>query len=197
MNQPSDHGQDGREMEQAEVRRALEAILFLADEPIGASTLAQILERGRREIEDTLVQMQGRYGERLSGIVLRNVGGGWRLMTHPEAAPYVQQFVLSSRHTRLTRASLETLAVVAYKQPVTRHQVSSIRGVDSDGVLRALVDRGLIQEVGRDEGPGRPVLFGTTVEFLERLGMPSLADLPSLDPLLADAGAAGESPNSG
>ena len=138
MNQPSDHGQDGREMEQAEVRRALEAILFLADEPIGASTLAQILERGRREIEDTLVQMQGRYEERLSGIVLRNVGGGWRLMTHPEAAPYVQQFVLSSRHTRLTRASLETLAVVAYKQPVTRHQVSSIRGVDSDGVLRAL-----------------------------------------------------------
>ena len=197
MNQPSDHGQDGREMEQAEVRRALEAILFLADEPIGASTLAQILERGRREIEDTLVQMQGRYEERLSGIVLRNVGGGWRLMTHPEAAPYVQQFVLSSRHTRLTRASLETLAVVAYKQPVTRHQVSSIRGVDSDGVLRALVERGLVQEVGRDEGPGRPVLFGTTVEFLERLGMPSLADLPSLDPLLADAGAAGESPNSG
>ncbi len=184
-------------MEQAEVRRALEAILFLADEPIGASTLAQILERGRREIEDTLVQMQGRYEERLSGIVLRHVGGGWRLMTHPEAAPYVQQFVLSSRHTRLTRASLETLAVVAYKQPVTRHQVSSIRGVDSDGVLRALVDRGLVQEVGRDEGPGRPVLFGTTVEFLERLGMPSLADLPPLDPLLADAGAAGESPNSG
>ena len=86
---------------------------------------------------------------------------------------------------------------MAYKQPVTRHQVSSIRGVDSDGVLRALVERGLVQEVGRDEGPGRPVLFGTTVEFLERLGMPSLADLPSLDPLLADAGAAGESPNSG
>jgi segregation and condensation protein B len=197
MNEGSDHVEDERGPEQIEVRRAVEAILFLADEPIGASTLAQILERGRREIEQILIEMQGGYEKRLSGIVLRNVGGGWRLMTHPEASPYVRQFVLSSRHTRLTRASLETLAVVAYKQPVTRHQVSSIRGVDSDGVLRALADRGLIQEVGRDEAPGRPVLFGTTVEFLERLGMPSLADLPSLDPLLADAGAAGESPGSG
>jgi segregation and condensation protein B len=107
-------------------------------------------------------------------------------MTHRDAAPYVERFVLSSKHARLTKASLETLAVVAYKQPVTRHQVSSIRGVDSDGVLRALSDRGLVSEVGRDDGPGRAVLYGTTAQFLERLGLPSLADLPPVAPLLDD-----------
>jgi segregation and condensation protein B len=116
--------------------------------------------------------------------VLRNIAGGWRLYTHPDAAPIVEQFVLSSRQARLTKAALETLAIVAYKQPVTRHQVSGVRGVNSDGVLRALMDRGLIEEVGRDEAPGRPVLFATTPGFLERLGLPSLASLPSLAPLL-------------
>ena len=94
--------------------------------------------------------------------------------------------MLSARHTRLTKASLETLAIVAYKQPVTRHQISGIRGVDSDGVLRALCERGLVQEVGREEGPGRPVLYGTTTEFLERLGLGSLAELPSVVPMLED-----------
>ena len=102
----------------------------------------------QRELED-----------RGSGLVLRNVAGGWRLYTHPDTAPVVEQFVLSSRQARLTKAALETLAIVAYKQPVTRHQVSGIRGVNSDGVLRALADRGLIEEAGRDEAPGRPVLY--------------------------------------
>jgi segregation and condensation protein B len=96
----------------------------------------------------------------------------------------VEQFVLASRHTRLTKAALETLSIVAYKQPVTRHQISGIRGVSSEGVLRALVDRGLVAEVGREETPGRPVLYGTTPEFLERLGLPSLSALPPLAPLL-------------
>jgi hypothetical protein len=114
--------------------------------------------------------------------VLRNVAGGWRLFTHPDSQASVERFILSSRQARLTKASLETLAIVAYKQPVTRHQVSSIRGVNSDGVLRALTDRGLIEEAGRDEGPGRPLLYGTTPQFLERLGLPSLAALPSLPP---------------
>ena len=118
------------------------------------------------------------------GLVLRNVAGGWRLYTHPDTAPIVEQFVLSSRQARLTKAALETLSIVAYKQPVTRHQVSAIRGVNSDGVLRALTDRGLIEEAGREETPGRPVLYGTTPGFLERLGLPSLASLPSLAPLL-------------
>ena len=113
------------------------------------------------------------------------MAGGWRLATHPDAAESVKRFVLSSRHARLTKAALETLSIVAYKQPVTRHQISAIRGVDSDGVLRALVDRGLVEETGREETPGRPVLYGTTSEFLERLGLDSLASLPPLAPLLA------------
>jgi len=169
-----------------EVRRALEAILFLADEPITVSVLAQAVERGRREVEELLLDMSSEHEARDSGIVLQQVAGGWRLVTHPAAAPYVEQFILSSRHTRFTKASLETLAIVAYKQPVTRHQVSSIRGADSDGVLRALADRGLIQEVGRDDGPGRAILYGTTAEFLERLGLASVSNLPPLAPLLGD-----------
>jgi segregation and condensation protein B len=172
-----------------EARRALEAILFLADEPISATVLGQAVEVGRREVESALAEMAEDYAARGSGITLVEVAGGWRLMTHPDAAPFVEQFVLSSRHPRLTKASLETLAIVAYKQPVTRHQIASIRGVDSDGVVRALVERGLVAEVGRDEGPGRPILYGTTSQFLERLGLPSLADLPPILPLLGDAGA--------
>jgi segregation and condensation protein B len=172
-----------------EAQRAIEAVLFLADEAVPATVLAQIVEVGRREVEAMLAELAAAYEARPSGIVLRNVAGGWRLLTHPNAAPFIRQFVLSSRHARLTRASLETLAVVAYKQPVTRHQVASVRGVDSDGVIRSLAERGLIQEVGRDDGPGRPLLYGTTVEFLERLGLSSLADLPPVTPLLADAGA--------
>jgi segregation and condensation protein B len=170
----------------AETRRALEAILFVADEPITASVLAQAVEIGRRDAERLLEEMAGEYEARGSGLMLQQVAGGWRLMTHPSAAPYVEQFIVSARHARLTKASLETLAIVAYKQPVTRHQVSSIRGADSDGVLRALADRCLIQEVGRDEGPGRAILYGTTAEFLERLGLASLANLPPLAPLLGE-----------
>ena len=170
------------------VARALEAILFLADEPLSAGALAQAVEADRRMVEEDLEGLARSYEERGAGMALRNVAGGWMLSTHPEAAPVVERFVLSSRHARLTKASLETLAIVAYKQPVTRHQVSAIRGVDSDGVLRALADRGLVSEVGREEGPGRPVLYGTTPEFLERLGLPSLSALPSLAPLLSGGG---------
>ncbi|MGZ4132113.1 MAG: SMC-Scp complex subunit ScpB, partial [Actinomycetota bacterium] len=149
-----------------------------------ASVLAQALELDRRTVESMCDRLQAGLEERGSGLVLRNVAGGWRLFTHPDAQPVVERFVLSSRQARLTKAALETLAIVAYKQPVTRHQVSGIRGVNSDGVLRALIDRGLIEEAGREEGPGRPVLYGTTPTFLERLGLPSLAALPSLAPLL-------------
>ena len=174
----------------AEARRALEAILFLSDEPLTSGVLAQAVELGRRDVERILRELASSYEARGAGLVLREVAAGWRLLTHPECAPFVEQFVLSSRSARLTKASLETLAIVAYKQPVTRHQVASIRGVDSDGVLRALTERGLVEEVGRDEGPGRPILYGTTSAFLERLGLVSLADLPPVAPLLGDPGAA-------
>ena len=170
-----------------EVKRALEAILFVSDEPMPSGTLAQVLGVGRTTVERILDELATSYEERGSGIVLRNVAGGWKLSTHPQAAPSVERFILSARHGRLTRAALETLAVVAYKQPVTRHQVAAVRGVDSDGVLRTLVDRGLLAEVGHEETPGRPILYGTTPEFLERLGLDSLASLPPIAPLLGDA----------
>ncbi|HEX6230451.1 MAG TPA: SMC-Scp complex subunit ScpB [Actinomycetota bacterium] len=186
--------------DRAELLRALEAVLFVSDEPVSAVVLAQALGVERREADELCEHLARSYEERAAGLVLREVGGGWRLSSHPEVGPVLERYVLSSRHVRLTKASLETLAIVAYKQPVTRHQVSAIRGVNSDGVLRALVDRGLVAEVGREEGPGRPLLYGTTPEFLERLGLPSLSALPSLAPLLgrtadegeAEAGAAGE-----
>jgi segregation and condensation protein B len=169
--------------------RVLEAVLFLADEPMTSATLAGVVELPRPEVERTLEALAESYDRRASGLILRRVAGGWRLFTHPEVSAHIERFVLSSRHARLTKAALETLAIVAYKQPVTRHQISSIRGVNSEGVLRALADRGLVLEVGRDEGPGRAVLYGTTPEFLERLGVASLADLPPIAPLLAEADA--------
>jgi segregation and condensation protein B len=168
--------------------RALEAVLFVSDEPLTPAVLSQALEVDRRTVDDLCDRLQAELSERGSGLVLRNVAGGWRLFTDPETQPVVERFVLSSRQARMTKAALETLAIVAYKQPATRHQVSAIRGVNSDGVLRALTDRGLIEEAGRDEGPGRALLYTTTPQFLERLGLPSLASLPSLAPLLdADA----------
>src|SRR3954452_17985474 len=170
--------------------RALEAVLFVSDEPLTPAVLSQALEVDRRAVDDLCAQLQAELEQRGSGLVLRNVAGGWRLFTDPETQPVVERFVLSSRQARMTKAALETLAIVAYKQPVTRHQVSAIRGVNADGVLRALVDRGLIEEAGRDEGPGRPLLYATTPTFLERLGLASLAALPSLAPLL-DASADG------
>ena len=183
--------------DRSEVSRALEALLFLADEPVAAAELAQVVDRPRAEVETTLAELALDYDRRSSGLTLRNVAGGWRLYTHPDMAPFVEHFVLSSRHARLTKAALETLAIVCYKQPVTRHQVSSVRGVNAEGVLRALSDRGLIHEVGRDEGPGRAVLYGTTPELLERLGLASLADLPPIAPLLADAHGAAKASDGG
>ncbi len=172
---------------------ALEALLFVSDEPLTSSVIAQALELDRQTTDRLCERLTKTLEDRGSGLVLRNVAGGWRLFTHPDTQASVERFILSSRQARLTKASLETLAIVAYKQPVTRHQVGSIRGVNSDGVLRALTDRGLIEEAGRDEGPGRPVLYGTTPQFLERLGLPSLAALPSLAPLLgAGAGDLGD-----
>jgi segregation and condensation protein B len=171
-------------VERTPLTQALEALLFVSDEPVSATLLGQALGVDRREADELCEELASAYEGRASGIVLRNVAGGWRLTTHPDAAPVLEQYVVSSRHTRLTKASLETLAIVAYKQPVTRHQISSIRGVNSDGVVRALVDRGLVVEVGREETPGRPVLYGTTPEFLERLGLSSLSDLPPLAPFL-------------
>lgn len=180
-----------------EMCRALEAMLFVSDEPVPSVVLAQTLDIPRMLVDELCEELAKAYEERGAGIVLRNIAGGWRMTTHPDAAPFVEQYVLSSRRVRLTKAALETLSIVAYKQPVTRHQVSAVRGVNSDGVLRALVDRGLVAEVGREESPGRPMLYGTTPGFLERLGLPSLASLPSLVPLLGEGAEDAEAGSSG
>jgi segregation and condensation protein B len=177
--------------------RELEAVLFVADEPVPAASLAPLLDADRTAVEGLLEELAAEYERMGSGLALRKVAGGWRLYTHPDTAEVVERFVLSSRHSRLTKAALETLAIVAYKQPVTRHQVSAIRGVNTEGVLKALAERGLLAEVGTEDGPGRPILYGTTPEFLERLGLDSVADLPSLARLLGsgDDGGNGDAPD--
>jgi segregation and condensation protein B len=164
----------------AETVRAIEAIILVAVEPVPASQLAQLLEQPTTLIERTCQELASAYADAGHGFQLAHVAGGWRLQTHPELAPYVERFLLDGQRARLSGAALETLAIVAYKQPISRAQVASIRGVDPDGVLRTLQARGYIAEVGRDHGPGQAVLFGTTPMFLEKLGLASLADLPPI-----------------
>jgi segregation and condensation protein B len=169
-----------------QLRRALEAILLVVEEPVDANTLAQVLEAPTEEITAALQALRTEYVDDGRGFVLREVGGGWRLYTDPGSAVYVERFVLHGRSGRLSQAALETLAIVAYKQPVTRAQVSEIRGVDADGAMRSLVSRGLVEEVGRDPGPGQPLLYATTSRLLEQLGLRSLDDLPPLPSLSPD-----------
>jgi segregation and condensation protein B len=164
----------------AELRRAAEAILFVAEEPVAAAELALVLETPLARVEALLEAMGRGYEEESRGIVLRRVGGGYRLASHPAVAAYLERFVSEHRAPRMTQAALETLAVIAYRQPVSRAQISDIRGVSSESVLRTLAGRGLIQEVGRDPGPGNAILFGTTPVLVERLGLMSLDDLPPL-----------------
>jgi segregation and condensation protein B len=167
----------------AELRKALEAILMVIEEPVGAHTLAQVLEVATEEVVGTLHALRREYVDEGRGFVLREVAGGWRIYTDPGAAAYVERFVLHGKSGRLSQAALETLAIVAYKQPVTRAQISEIRGVDADGAVRSLVNRGLVEEVGRDPSPGQPLLYGTTAEFLERLGLNDVGELPALPAL--------------
>ncbi len=163
-----------------ERRRALEAILMVADEPIPPGLLAQLLEVAPAEVEALCAQMAAIYEAEERGFVLQRVAGGYRFQSHPDMAPYVERFVLDGQSARLSAAALETLAIVAYKQPVSRAQVGAIRGVNVDAVVRTLQQRGYIAEVGKDPGPGQAVLYGTTPLFLERLGLDSLEELPNL-----------------
>src|SRR5436309_11686754 len=161
-----------------ELRKQLEAILFVADEPVPLTQLAQVTETAKATVEAALEQMRAELEQAGRGVVLREIGGGWRMYTHPDVAAYVERFVLAVQQPRLTQAALETLSIVAYKQPVSRQQISSIRGVDSDGVVTTLESRGLVREVARDPGPGQAILYGTTTLFVERMGLRSLDDLP-------------------
>lgn len=161
-------------------RALIEAMLFVAEEPLAVGELAEVLETPAAEVTAELEAMQHEMARSERGLVLREVAGGWRLYSHPDARPYLERFAATERATRLSAAALETLAVVAYRQPVSRGQVSEIRGVDSDHALRTLERRGLVGETGRAPGPGQAVLFGTTELFLEKLGLNSLDELPPL-----------------
>lgn len=158
----------------------LEAILFVAEDPVPLAELAEVLELSAEEVRTELAGLEVELQERGRGLVLREVAGGWRLYAHPDTFPHLERFASSATATRLSGAALETLAVVAYRQPVSRAQLTDIRGVDSESALRTLERRGLVAEAGRLRAPGTPVLYGTTPLFLEKLGLQSLDDLPAL-----------------
>lgn len=170
-----------------ETHRALEAILLVADEPADAQLLAQLLEIAPARVEELCTELAARYATEEHGFVLVKVAGGWRYQTAPDLAAYVERFALEGQSARMSAAALETLAIVAYKQPLSRAQIGAIRGVNVDGVMRTLQQRGYIAEVARDPGPGQAVLFGTTTLFLEKLGISSLDDLPPLGEFVPSA----------
>ncbi len=166
--------------ETRELLRAIEAVVMVAHDPVPPELLAQLLERSVTDIERWCHELAAGYEADERGFELVRVAGGYRIQTHPDLTPYVERFLLHDQRARLSAAALETLAIVAYKQPISRAQIASIRGVDPDGVLRTLQGRGYIDAVGRDPGPGQAVLYGTTRTFLEKLGLDSLDDLPSI-----------------
>lgn len=161
-------------------RMILESILFVAEEPLQSGELAEVLEIPKKQVEEELEALAADLSESGRGVVLRQIAGGWRMYSHPDAHPYLERFAATEKATRLSAAAMETLAVVAYKQPVSRGQVSEIRGVDSERALQTLERRGLVAEVGRADGPGQAFLYGTTELFLEKLGVEGLEGLPPL-----------------
>jgi segregation and condensation protein B len=171
-----------------EARRAIEALVLVAEEPLPTNLLAQLLELAPPVVDALCRELAGEYATEGRGFQLVRVAGGWRYQSHPDAAPYVERFVLDGQSAKLSAAALETLAIIAYKQPISRAQVASIRGVSVDGVVRTLQQRGYIAEVARDPGPGQAVLYGTTRAFLEQVGLDDLEQLPPLGEFVPTAG---------
>jgi segregation and condensation protein B len=167
------------------IHAALEAVLMVVDEPVSVLALASAIEQPAADVEAALRELEDGYAAQQRGFTLRQVGGGWRMYSCHEYAPVVERFVLDGQQARLTQASLETLAVIAYRQPVSRQRVAAVRGVNVDGVIRTLLSRGLIEELGHDE-ESTAILYGTTSYFLERLGLSDLDDLPALAPYLPE-----------
>lgn len=168
-------------------RKIVESILLLADEPVPAAVIGEVLERPTIEIVELLRALARAYEAEERGLVLRESAAGWRLYTHPDCAPWLERFVRGYAPARLTGAALEVLAIVAYRQPVARAEIAAIRGVDSDSVVRTLISRGLLEEVGRAPGPGAPALVAVSDQFLERMGLTSVAELPPLPEFMPDA----------
>lgn len=159
---------------------AIEALLFVTEAPLPVGELSQVLEAPPDEVTAGLEELARRLSDQGSGLVLREAGGGWRLYTRPDLRPYLERFAVSPTAARLSRAAMEALALVAYRQPISRAQVAEIRGVDSEHALRTLERRGLVEVSGHAPGPGQAVLYSTTPLFLEKLGLKDLSDLPPL-----------------
>lgn len=178
--------QDLEPLSTTSLKGALEALLLVSSDPVSASALAQALGIAPGEAASLLAELKVEYEEANRGFQLREVAGGWRLFTHPAYHDQVEAFVLSWDTQKLSQAALETLAVIAYHQPVTRETVKGIRGVNSDGVISSLVDKGLVREMGRDPQRGQAILYGTTSAFLEKFGLRSTKDLPDLEQFAPD-----------
>ncbi|WP_080797768.1 SMC-Scp complex subunit ScpB [Arabiibacter massiliensis] len=173
-------------LQESQLKGAVEALLFVTDEPVGTIALADMLEVEPAEAERALVELREQLAEEDRGIQLREVAGGWRLYTHPAYHELIERYVLSWDTRKLSQAAMETLAIVAYLQPVTRSGVASVRGVNSDSSINSLVEKGLVREAGTADSPGNPVLYATTRAFLEKFGLRSTADLPDLDQFAPD-----------
>lgn len=170
-----------------EAVRAIEAIILVAQEPVPPELLAQLIEIPLATVETVCAGLAAAYEAAGHGFSLAKVAGGWRFQTHADMAPYVERYVLDGQRARLSGAALETLAIIAYKQPISRLQIASIRGVDPDAVMRTLHGRGYIAAIGRENGPGQAVMWGTTDLFLDKLGLASLEDLPPIASFVPDA----------
>lgn len=177
---------DLESLEPSSYKGALEALLLVSSDPVSASSLAGVLGISPGETASLLAELKVEYEEANRGFQLREVAGGWRLFTHPAYHDQVEAFVLSWDTQKLSQAALETLAVIAYHQPVTRETVKGVRGVNSDGVISSLVDKGLVRELGRDTARGGAIIYGTTNTFLEKFGLRSLKDLPDLEQFAPD-----------
>ena len=173
-------------IESGSLKGTIEAMLLVSSDPVAATDLAGVLGVAPGEVAGALAELSSEYADANRGFQLREVAGGWRLYTHPAYHELVEAYVLSWDTRKLSQAALETLAVIAYHQPVTREGVRAVRGVNSDGVISSLVDKGLVRELGRDPGHGQAIIYGTTQAFLERFGLRSLSELPDLEQFAPD-----------
>jgi len=173
-------------MSQEDLYGVLEALLFVSDEPVSAAELAKIIDARPSEVDSALAFLSHRFADEERGIQLREVAGGWRLYSHPAYHEVIERYIASWDARSLSQAALETLAIIAYHQPVTRSEINTIRGVGSEGVVSLLVDKGLVRETGRASSPGNAIIYGTSRTFLERFGLKSLNDLPPLEQFAPD-----------
>jgi segregation and condensation protein B len=167
--------------EMDDLKGALEALLLVADEPLAPRRLAEVLETSEEKVLSALQELRDEYVQYNRGMQLREVGGGWRMHTHPAYSSHIERLFMASKKPRLTRAAVETLAIIAYLQPITRGQIASLRGVQAESMVKTLEEQGLVMEAGKEKAPGGPALYVTTSKFLERFGLNSLEDLPPLE----------------